>query len=220
MHLKSVVLLFLILMGFSEASEAQTSFGIRGGYSSSNITYRHAPGRPPIRTSGITAPTFAFVLEHFGNKNAGIQIELQYLKLGYTQEDELTLAVNQSEWDYLKVPFLSNFYAGRGGRFHIKLGPHFGYLMNATDTQRNFEGPTIMPTYGGLQDDPRKFLYGLTAGAGLSKLFGKSTLAGDVRFSYEFGRPEKQDRIFDMNSTNIEITLTYLFQVAKSKFQN
>jgi hypothetical protein len=220
MHIKSLFLLFLILMGVSETSLAQTSFGIRGGYSSSNITYRYEAGRPPVRTSGITAPTFAFVLEHFTNKNAGVQIELQYLKLGFTQEDELTLAVNQSEWEYLKVPFLSNFYAGRGGRFHIKLGPHFGYLLNATDIQRNFEGPTVLPTYGGPSDDPRKFMYGLTGGAGLSKLFGKSTLEGDVRFSYEFGRPEGQDRIFDMNSTNIEITLTYLFQVAKTKLQN
>lgn len=220
MHIKSLVFLFLIMVGVSETSFAQTSFGIRGGYSSSNITYRYEAGRPPIRTSGITAPTFAFVVEHFSNKNAGIQIELQYLKLGFTQEDELTMAVNQSEWEYLKVPFLSNFYAGRGGRFHIKLGPHFGYLLNATDIQRNFEGITVLPTYGGPSDDPRRFMYGLTGGAGLSKLFGKSTLEGDVRFSYEFGRPEGQDRIFDMNSTNIEVTLTYLFQVAKTKLQN
>jgi hypothetical protein len=220
MQYKSLVLLFSALLWFSEVSEAQTSFGVRGGFSSSSITYRYAPGRPPIRTSGITAPTFAFVLEHFSNKNAGVQMELQYLKLGYTQEDELRQNVNQTELEYLKVPILSNFYAGRGGRFHIKLGPHFGYLLNATDIQRNFEGPTVLPTYGGPLDDPRKFMYGLTGGAGLSKLFGKSTLEGDVRFSYEFGRPERQDRIFDMNSTNLEITLTYLFQVAKTKFQN
>lgn len=217
MHHKILVLLFLVLICLSESAIAQTSFGVRGGYSSSNITYRYAPGRPPVRTPGITAPTFAFVLEHFANKNAGVQLELQYIKLGYTQEDELSQAINQTELEYLKVPILSNFYAGRGGRFHVKLGPHFGYLMNATDTQRNFEGPTVMPTYGGALDSPRKFMYGLTAGAGLSKLFGKSTLEGDVRFSYEFGRPETQDRIFDMNSTNIEITLTYLFQVAKTK---
>jgi hypothetical protein len=220
MQFKSFVLLFLALLWYSEASEAQTSFGVRGGYSSSSITYRYEPGRPPIRTSGIAAPTFAFVLEHFSNKNAGVQMELQYLKLGYTQEDELSLAINQTELEYLKVPILSNFYAGRSGRFHIKLGPHFGYLLNATDIQRNFEGQTVLPTYGGPLDDPRKFMYGLTGGAGLSKLFGKSTLEGDVRFSYEFGRPESQDRIFDMNSTNIEITLTYLFQVAKTKLQN
>jgi hypothetical protein len=63
-------------------------------------------------------------------------------------------------------------------------------------------------------------MYGLNLGAGLSNLFGKSTLAGDIRLAYEFGRPESQDRIFDMNSTTLEISLTYLFRIKKSKSQN
>jgi hypothetical protein len=197
----------------------QTSFGIRGGYSVSSMSYRYSAGRPAVRTGGISAPTFAFVMEHFAGKNAGIQIEIQYLTLGYTQTDTLLVGTNQTELNYLKMPVLSNFYAGKGGRFHIKIGPHFGYLLNATDIQRDFEGPLFLPTYGTPEDNPRKFMYGLTAGAGLSKLFGKSTLEADLRFSYEFGRPETLDRIFDMNSTNIELTLTYLFRVAKLKTQ-
>ncbi|MCS4433856.1 PorT family protein [Aquiflexum gelatinilyticum] len=197
----------------------QTSFGIRGGYSVSSMSYRYSAGRPAVRTGGISAPTFAFVMEHFAGKNAGIQIEIQYLTLGYIQTDTLLVGTNQTELNYLKMPVLSNFYAGKGGRFHIKIGPHFGYLLNATDVQRDFEGPLFLPTYGMPEDNPRKFMYGLTAGAGLSKLFGKSTLEADLRFSYEFGRPETLDRIFDMNSTNIELTLTYLFRVAKLKTQ-
>ncbi|MCR9015208.1 porin family protein [Aquiflexum gelatinilyticum] len=197
----------------------QTSFGIRGGYSVSSMSYRYSAGRPAVRTGGISAPTFAFVMEHFAGKNAGIQIEIQYLTLGYIQTDTLLVGTNQTELNYLKMPVLSNFYAGKGGRFHIKIGPHFGYLLNATDVQRDFEGPLFLPTYGTPEDNPRKFMYGLTAGAGLSKLFGKSTLEADLRFSYEFGRPETLDRIFDMNSTNIELTLTYLFRVAKLKTQ-
>ncbi|MCH6198587.1 PorT family protein [Aquiflexum sp. LQ15W] len=200
--------------------QGQTSFGIRGGYSVSSLSYRTGAGRPPTRTSGISAPTFAFVMEHFAGKNAGIQIEIQYLTLGYSQTDTVFAGTNRTELDYLKMPVLSNFYAGRGGRFHIKIGPHFGYLLNATDVQRDFDGNNFLPTYGGPGDNPRKFMYGLTAGAGLSKLFGKSTLEGDLRFSYEFGRPETLDRIFEINSTNIEFTLTYLFQALKSKTQN
>lgn len=200
--------------------QGQTSFGIRGGYSVSSLSYRTGAGRPPTRTNGISAPTFAFVMEHFAGKNAGIQIEVQYLTLGYSQTDTVFAGTNRTELDYLKMPVLSNFYAGRGGRFHIKIGPHFGYLLNATDVQRDFDGNNFLPTYGGPGDNPRKFMYGLTGGAGLSKLFGKSTLEGDLRFSYEFGRPETLDRIFEINSTNIEFTLTYLFQALKSKTQN
>lgn len=219
MHSKDFCLLTIILVLALGEISAQTSFGIRGGYSISSMTYRYELGRPPIRPNGISSPTFAFVVEHFNNKNAGVQFELQYLTLGYTQESDEG-EINQTEWEYLKIPFLANFYAGNSGRFHIKIGPHIGYMINATDVKREFEGPTNLPTYGGVNDDPNKLMYGLTAGAGLSKLFGKTTLEGDVRFSYEFGRPESQGRIFDMNSTNLEITLTYLFQVAKTKHQN
>jgi hypothetical protein len=218
MHFKSIFLLSILMILALGNTSAQTSFGIRGGYSISRMSYLYELGRPAIRTSGIASPTFSFVFEHFNNKNAGVQIELQYLTLGYTQESDEG-EINQTEWEYLKTPFLANFYAGKSGRFHIKIGPHIGYMINATDVLREFEDPTNLPTYGGANDDPNRFMYGLTGGAGLSKLFGKSTLEGDVRFSYEFGRPEGQDRIFDMNSTNIEITLTYLFQVAKTKLQ-
>ncbi|WP_291782567.1 outer membrane beta-barrel protein [Cecembia sp.] len=216
-------LISLCLCFFALAFEAQvfgqTSVGFRGGVSSSEVTYRYQLGRPPINTPGIRSTTFAFVLEHFGQKNAGLQLEIQRITLGYTQENEL-LQVNQSEWEYLKMPLLSNFYFGNKGRFHIKLGPHFGYLMNAKDVRREFVGnETFLPTYGQPGDDPRRIMYGLNLGAGLSKLFGKSTLAGDVRLSYEFGRPESMDRIFDKNTTTLEISLTYLFQIRKGKWQ-
>jgi len=214
----------LCLTFFTLAFEAQVfgqiSVGFRGGISSSEITYRYQLGRPPINTPGIRGTTFAFVLEHFGQKNAGLQLEFQRITLGFTQENEL-LQVNQSEWEYLKMPVLSNFYFGNKGRFHIKLGPHFGYLLNAKDVRREFEGnETSLPTYGQAGDDPRRIMYGLNLGAGLSKLFGKNTLAGDVRIAYEFGRPESLDRIFDMNTTTLEITLTYLFQIRKGKWQD
>ncbi|EKB50089.1 outer membrane beta-barrel protein [Cecembia lonarensis] len=223
MHSKAIPFTFFLLglaLIFEAKVLAQTSVGLRGGISSSEVTYRYQLGRPPVFTSGVRHSTFAFVIEHFGQKNAGIQLELQRITLGYTQENEFQ-QVNQSDWEYLKVPLLSNFYFGNKGRFHIKLGPHFGYLMQAKDVRREFEGDeTFLPTYGQPEDDPRRIMYGLNLGAGLSKLFGKSTLAGDVRLAYEFGRPESLERIFDMNTTTLEITLTYLFQIRKGKWQD
>lgn len=218
--MKWKILGFLLLFGggFTDFTQAQTSIGVRGGFSSSNYSYRPEPGRSVVRVGGIVDPTYAFVFEQFLAKNAGVQLEFQFLKLGYTQEDTLE-RVNQTELEYIKIPLLSNFYFGNKGRFHIKVGPHFGYLLNANDIRREYEGPNLLPTYGRPDDAPNKIMYGLTGGAGLSKLFGKSTLAADLRFSYEFGRPENQNRIFDMNSTNLELTLSYLFQIIKPKWQ-
>ncbi|UZD22031.1 PorT family protein [Algoriphagus halophytocola] len=211
-----------ILFLASFAALAQTSVGIRGGYATSAYSYRATPSTRTTSVDGIGKPTFALVFEHFNAKNAGIEVNLQFLSIGFAQvEDEEAdvLLTNETQFDYLKLPVLSSFFLGRSGRFQIKLGPHFGYLLQAKDTKREFAdaSPPEIPTYGGAGDDPRRLMYGITAGAGISKLFGKSTLTGEVRFAYDFTNPEGQDRIFDMNSTNLEFTLAYLFRIRESK---
>lgn len=200
---------------------AQTSVGIRGGYATSSYSYRPSPSNRGTSVDGIGAPTFALVFEHFNAKNAGIEVNLQFLRLGFSQIEEESdpVRTNETQFDYLKVPILSSFFLGRSGRFQIKLGPHLGYMLQAKDITREFSDttPAEIPTYGGASDNPRKIMYGLTAGAGISKLFGKSTLTGEVRFAYDFTNPEGQERIFDMSSTNLEFTLAYLFRIKESK---
>lgn len=199
----------------------QTSVGIRGGYTTSTYSYRPAPSSRATSVDGIGAPTFALVFEHFNSKNAGIEVNVQFLQLGFSQIEEESdpIRTNKTQFNYLKVPILSSFFIGRSGRFQIKAGPHLGYMLQAKDIQREYAdaSPPEIPTYGGADDTPRKIMYGLTAGAGISKLFGKSTLAGEVRFAYDFTNPEGQERIFDMNSTNLEFTLAYLFRIKESK---
>lgn len=219
MFIKKLSFTLFVLLSLTHLATAQTSVGFRGGVSISSLSYRYQLGRPVQFADGITAQTYALVLEHFGQKNAGFQFELQYITLGYNQEND-AMMVNRTEMDYLKMPLLSNFYFGRSGRFHIKVGPHLGYLLNARDVSREFERDVIeLPTYGQSGDDPKRVMYGLSLGAGISKLFGMSTLAADGRFSYEFGDPESQGRIFDLNTTTLEITLTYLIRIKKAKWQ-
>lgn len=202
-------------------SLAQTSIGIRGGFATSSYGYQPTANSRKVSSEGIGVPTFAFVFEHFGSKNAGIELNIQYLTLGFSQEnpDTSLVQVNETQFNYLKMPILSSFYMGKSGRFQIKIGPHIGYMIKANDISREFSdsNPSELPTYGGAEDEPNKFMYGITAGAGLSKLFGKSTLSGEVRFAYDFTNPEGQDRVFDMNSTNLEFTLAYLFKIREMK---
>lgn len=205
--------LFLGLCLVSE-SQAQTSIGVRSGYSTSSASYRITLGSFPRRITGFTSQTHALVIEQFFEKGAGGQIEFQLLTTGYSATDTLN-AGNETRFDYLKIPILSNFYFGNTGRFHIKLGPHVGYLLNVRDISRVSENEWVIPTYGQPGDDPRKLMYGLTGGVGISKLFGRNTIQGEARFSYEFGRPETQNRIFDLNFTQLEFSLSYLFMVVK-----
>lgn len=215
-----LLVIFLTLAGISTA---QTSIGVRGGYTNSSYSYRATPASRAASVSGIAAPTFAFVIEHFNAKNAGIELNFQYLTIGFSQPngDTAPILTNETEFNYLKVPMLSSFFLGKSGRFQIKIGPHFGYMLNATDKLREFESANgnILPTYGGEEDMPKKFMYGITAGAGISKLFGKSTLAGEVRFAYDFTNPESLDRVFEISSTNLEFTLAYLFRIKESKIE-
>ncbi|MEB2786057.1 outer membrane beta-barrel protein [Algoriphagus persicinus] len=217
------VLLTGVFILASFVALAQTSVGIRGGYTTSTYSYRPSPSNRGISVDGIGAPTFALVFEHFNSKNAGIEVNLQFLSIGFSQIEEESdpIRTNKTQFDYLKVPILSSFFIGKSGRFQIKAGPHLGYMLQAKDIRREFSDttPAEIPSYGGEDDNPRKIMYGLTAGAGISKLFGKSTLAGEVRFAYDFTNPEGQERIFDMSSTNLEFTLAYLFRIRDSKIE-
>jgi hypothetical protein len=210
------LLLFLCL--FPALTWAQLSVGIRGGYASSSYSYQATGGTRSRSVEGIAAPTFALVVEYFNSKNAGVEVNLQQITLGFRQFSA-TEQLNQTEFTYLKVPFLASIFAGRSGRFQIKAGPHLGRLLDATDVTRTYSGatPKELPTYAQPGDTPNKLMYGITAGAGISKLFGKSTLSAEARFAYDFTNPESQDRIFDMNSTNLEFTLAYLFRVKERK---
>jgi hypothetical protein len=212
------ILVALFLLALPLTGFAQLSVGIRGGYATSSYSYQGSASTRSRSVDGIGAPTFGLVVEYFNAKNAGVELNIQQLTIGFRQlsEDE---DLNHTELTYLKVPLLASFFAGRSGRFQIKMGPHLGYLLKAKDISREYSGatPPELPTYGGPSDSPNKLMYGLTAGAGISKLFGKSTISGEVRFAYDFTNPEARGRIYDMSSTNLEFTLAYLFRIKEGK---
>lgn len=208
--------LFLLAMPLTVF--AQLSVGIRGGYATSSYSYQGTASTRSTSVDGIGAPTFGLVAEYFSAKNAGVEFNAQQLTLGFRQSYEGE-HLNHTELTYLKMPLLASFFAGRSGRFQVKFGPHLGVLLKAEDITREYSGaiPPELPTYGGSTDNPNKLMYGLTAGAGISKLFGKSTISGEVRFAFDFTNPESQDRVFDMGSTNLEFTLAYLFRIKEWK---
>ena len=215
MYKKCFALVLFLLPGIAFA---QLSIGIRGGLSSSSYSYQATAGTRIKKVEGVAAPTFAVVVEYFDSKNAGVELNIQQITLGFAQVNDAG-KVNQTEFTYLKFPILASIFAGRSGRFQIKFGPHFGVLRQAEDLTREYSGatPKELPTFGQPSDTPNKRMYGLTGGAGISKLFGKSTLSAEARFAYDFTNPESQDRIFDMSSTNLEFTLAYLFRVKERK---
>jgi hypothetical protein len=137
--MRATGLIFLFFL-FVWSSYAQTSVGIRGGYTTSSYSFRPTPASRAISVSGIGRPTFALVFEHFNAKNAGIEVNFQYVSIGFAQPNGETAPIltNETEFNYLKMPILSSFFLGKSGRFQIKIGPHFGYLLNAKDMGADF----------------------------------------------------------------------------------
>lgn len=218
--MSKVALAFFLFLSVGVAY-SQTSVGIRGGFTSSAYNYLPTASTRGVEVPGLGGATFAFVFEYFNSKNAGIEVNIQYLQSGFRQstDDPINPMVNETQLNYLKVPVLSSFFVGKSGRFQLKVGPHIGYLLSANDVMREFSdtSPVELPTFGGPEDDPNKMMYGLTAGAGISKLFGKSTLAAEARFSYDFTNIDSQERVFDMNFTTLEFTLAYLFRIKEKR---
>jgi hypothetical protein len=143
------IVYFFLLFSFLSPTNlaAQTSIGLKAGFTQSSATYRTSLGNFPRDVTGLIAPTYSLVIEQFYEKNAGAQIEFQLLTTGYSATDSVNMG-NETRFSYLKVPLLSNFYLGNSGRFHIKLGPHIGYLLEANDVSRVMEGDLVIPTYG------------------------------------------------------------------------
>jgi hypothetical protein len=69
--LSGLILLIFISLG----TEAQTSIGFKGGYTSSSASYRITLGSFPRTLTGFSAPTYSFVIEQFFDKNAGNKSE-------------------------------------------------------------------------------------------------------------------------------------------------
>jgi hypothetical protein len=218
MNCRSLVLALVLIFGCSELVFGQVQVGLSYGNATSSMKYIPRAGRPAERTPGISTPTYSFFIEHFANKNAGARLEFQKLMMGYTQSDTLG-RTNQSQFEYLKIPLMANFQMGNSGKFHVKLGTHVGYMLSVEDTQRDFEGLALLPTYGGPEDNPSRLLYGILAGVGVSKSWGAHTIAGDARYSYDFNRIEQKERIFDMNTSLLEFSVSYIVRISKGKWQ-
>ena len=65
----SFLLLFLASI-FSGELIAQTSIGIKAGYTQSSATYRTSLGTYPRDVTGFKAPSYSLVIEQFFEKNA------------------------------------------------------------------------------------------------------------------------------------------------------
>jgi hypothetical protein len=122
------------LLALPMAAFAQLSVGVRGGYATSSYSYQATASNRSTSVDGIGTPTFALVVEYFNSKNAGIELNLQQLTLGFRQvngEDEL----NQTDLTYLKMPLLASTVRHLGCFYSVwNAAPtHYGKVADLSD---------------------------------------------------------------------------------------
>jgi hypothetical protein len=162
----------LILIAAFYSSQAQVSFGLRGGLNLSNLKVSDPQGSYDSRT-GYHAGFFL-------RSNMG-KIGFQPEVLLYTQNNKINYSsssVNpgsvENSFTYLAIPVLFKFYVVSGLNIHA--GPQFGFLL---DGEQNINTALFTGTKD-IKDNYKSSDVAVSVGAGWDFPFGLTT---DVRYN-------------------------------------
>ena len=237
MKVKSIVLA-LVMACVTATAHAQIGeyrndmcFGVSVGASMNKM------GFDPIITQKYhVAPTvgltFRYTSEKFLTAHCALQVELNYTRLGWTEEvmdrnsnplpDEF-----KSNLDYLQLPFMARLAWGKerdGAMFYFLLGPQIGYCIAESKEFSNqwtldASGKPDRPNNLYAQYDlpiKHKFDYGITGGVGveLNTKVGHFLLEGRYYYGLAdvFGN-SKKDVFSRSNHGAIIAKLSYLIDI-------
>lgn len=226
---------FLIfLAGFFASVEAQDEktkpewvFGVGFGPSFSTVSFD-----PKLRS--LSLPTKYEMNYHGGitaryiaDKNVGLQVELNYSQLGWTQDfdDNPNGYEYTQQLNYLEVPLMTHVYMGNKVRFIINFGPKISFLLSekkymSESLKADFESGSLNPNlatdqYGKSADS--KFDYALMAGLGMEFRTGIGFFSVEGRYSYSLGdiyNNSKIDGYFVRSANrNIYARVTYYMKL-------
>lgn len=162
---KTIIIILFSL--FSLSSMAQLSVGARTGYSKLGL-YLEPLGLDDNQTEYFL-PNFGLVMSYNNSKNAGFQIELNYAKKGWHEEDtSLNNSFFERNINYLELPVLSHFEFGQGAvRPVLTIGPYISYKLSESVDSTNYSHITKNHAYNHFEQEIRTFHYGLKASLGL-----------------------------------------------------
>ena len=236
----------MILILVSTVANAQVgahrndfSVGVSGGYTLNKVSFN-----PSIKQKFKGAPEFGFaaryICEKYFTSICGVQLEVNYQNLGWTEDIEdiktgtgeetvYTLKDNKYTRDLqcLEVPVMMQMgwgYERKGCKFIFEAGPYLQYFFSSKETYSGDPwDPSHRPNsvnyqYGMALD--HKVAYGIKAGLGLeySSPIGHFILHG--RYCYGLGDMfdnSKKGKFGRSANGTIEVKLTYLFDIIKTK---
>lgn len=224
MKKKSIYFLVLFfVLTWSTSIKGQTpgpAIGIKQGLTFSSLVVDNF--RPDLFDVDIDQVskrgyTGGIVFRHFLQPHMGLQIELNFVQKGWSEEIDKDIFFNTT-LNYIELPFLSNIYLGkRKTKYFVNLGPNIGYLISFSEGSFN---PALEEDikYRVSRDEPNKISLGLVAGLGINR----STSFGQIQFDFYFN--QGFTNIFEMTRDDMPqnsatsilgLSLAYLWDLSK-----
>lgn len=232
-------IIILLLLGFAPTAMAQVglprcdfSVGVSGGVTLNQIDFN-----PRIKQQFKFDPEFGvaarYVCEKYFNSICAIQLEANLQTLGWQEliEDG---SDNQYKRNmrFIEVPFLMQMGWGKerkGFKFLFEAGPYLQYRLGMNEVRsgnpwRDSNRPNnVIHQYYYAPD--QKFAYGIEAGIGLehSSILGHFLLEARYNYGlsslYDDSKSSKNYYFTRSSNMTIEVKLTYLFDLIKTKQQ-
>ena len=189
----------------------ETNFGIKLGGNLSMVSFD--PGVEQDLSFGFVG---GLVFKHISQKSLGIQVELNYLQAGWSENLE-SPNIYSRRLNYIQLPTMTHINFGkRKTRFLINLGPYFSYLVSDLETIDLMDDEEEQIYYG--QDIENQVDFGLCFGLGISRNTSIGLIQIETRVNYGMSSffDYSADTPFDKSSNQIaELTLSYLMDYKK-----
>ena len=181
--------------------------GVTGGVTGSMVYFGPKPRVPQTYLLGQTG---GLVFKYIGDKNFGLQTELNYRQRGWEEKDNLYAR----RLDYIELPFMTHFYFGKSVRVHLNLGLEGSYLLKEKTLKDNTKD---LEEKGYQHYTPvwNKFDYGFCGGPGLTINIKGQVIQLDIRASCSVSNifsDAPKERFEDSHNLNAAITLAWLMQ--------
>ena len=189
----------------------ETNFGIKLGGNLSMVSFD-----PMVEQDLNYGFVGGLVFKHISQKSLGIQVELNYLQAGWSENLESPNSYSR-RLNYIQLPAMTHIIFGkRKTRFLINLGSYFSYLVSDKETIDIIAEEEEQIYYG--QDIEHQVDFGLCFGLGLSRntSIGLIQIEGRVNFGLSSFFDYSAATPFDKSSNQIaELTLSYLMDYKK-----
>lgn len=122
-----VVVAKLVTLGQTDQFKPVYSFGIKQGINYSSVNF--SPGIDQGITLGYCG---GFVYKYQSEKNWALQLELNYIQKGWTENLDTISNSYSRKLNYLELPLITNIILGKKPNFkyYINLGTAFAYFLS------------------------------------------------------------------------------------------